>query len=116
MIREVIVNIKARPGHIAPRYPPAAEENVCTYDVSRQVGFNERIASRSGPVEHSGSVGWSSLNPVVQKAVTSIFRHIPQDRFVIPNPENPQDVETCICAVVKGLALLKRDGFPPICF
>jgi molecular chaperone DnaK (HSP70) len=58
--------------------------------------------------------GGSSLSSVVQDAVHSVFRHIPKERFFLPNPKEPQDIETCLCAVAKGLAWLRYDGFPPI--
>ncbi|MCU1284115.1 MAG: molecular chaperone DnaK [Acidobacteriales bacterium] len=58
--------------------------------------------------------GGSALSPVVQQTVVALFKHVPEDRFVLPNPSNPADVETCLCAVTKGLALLHRDGVPPI--
>jgi molecular chaperone DnaK (HSP70) len=57
--------------------------------------------------------GGTSLSPVVQNAVLAIFQHIPQDRFIVPSARNPGDVETCLCAVSKGLALLLRDGVEP---
>jgi molecular chaperone DnaK (HSP70) len=60
--------------------------------------------------------GGSSLSSVVQETILSIFRHIPQDRFFLPDPRKPEDVETCLCAVAKGLAWLRRDGFPAIDF
>jgi molecular chaperone DnaK (HSP70) len=60
--------------------------------------------------------GGTSLNREIQDAVTSIFRHIPPERFVVPDAAKPADVETCLCAVAKGLALLRRDGFPAIDF
>jgi molecular chaperone DnaK (HSP70) len=58
--------------------------------------------------------GGSSLSSAVQDTVVSVFRHIPQERFFLPDPKKPQDVETCLCAVAKGLAWLRYDGFPPI--
>jgi len=60
--------------------------------------------------------GGSSLNRAVQDGVLSIFGHIPPDRFVLPDAAKPQEVETCLCAVAKGLAWLRKDGFPPIDF
>jgi len=60
--------------------------------------------------------GGSSLNRAVQDGVLSIFSHIPPDRFILPDAAKPQDVETCLCAVAKGLAWLRREGFPPIDF
>ena len=61
------------------------------------------------------SVG-SSLSSVAQYSVLSIFRHIPEKRFFLPDPSKPEDVETCLCAVAKGLAWLGRDGVSPIDF
>jgi molecular chaperone DnaK (HSP70) len=58
--------------------------------------------------------GGTSLNKVVQNAVEALFQHIPHDRFVLPDPTNADDVETCLCAVVRGLAWLRRDGYAPI--
>jgi hypothetical protein len=60
--------------------------------------------------------GGSSLNPAVQDAVLAMFRHIPEDRFILPDSSKPEDVERCLCAVTEGLALLRRDGFEPIDF
>ena len=60
--------------------------------------------------------GGSSLSSVVQDSVLSIFRHIPKERFFLPDPGKPEEVETCLCAVAKGLAWLRRDGVPPIDF
>jgi len=60
--------------------------------------------------------GGSSLSSVVQESVLSIFRHIPEERFFLPDPRKPEDVETCLCAVAKGLAWLRWDGVPPIDF
>jgi molecular chaperone DnaK (HSP70) len=60
--------------------------------------------------------GGSSLSSVVQESVLSIFRHIPEERFFLPDPRKPEDVETCLCAVAKGLAWLRRDGVPSIDF
>jgi molecular chaperone DnaK (HSP70) len=83
------------------------------------VKITEVVMKAVGKIENIDFVvlsGGSSLNPVVQQAITSIFRHIPKERFVLPDPGSPQDVETCICAVVKRLALLRMDGFSPIDF
>ena len=60
--------------------------------------------------------GGSSLSSVVQESVLSVFRHIPEERFFLPDPRKPEDVETCLCAVAKGLAWLRRDGVAPIDF
>jgi molecular chaperone DnaK (HSP70) len=57
--------------------------------------------------------GGSSLSPVVQNSVLAMFQHIPEDRFIVPAPDNLEQVETCMCAVAKGLALLSVDGFEP---
>jgi hypothetical protein len=60
--------------------------------------------------------GGSSLNRAVQDGVLAIFSHIPQKRFILPDASKAQDVETCLCAVAKGLAWLRKDGLPPIDF
>jgi molecular chaperone DnaK (HSP70) len=60
--------------------------------------------------------GGSSLSSVVQDTILSVFGHIPQERFFLPDPRKVDDVETCLCAVAKGLAWLRRDGFPSIDF
>lgn len=60
--------------------------------------------------------GGSSLSSVVQESILSVFRHIPHERFLLPDPRKPEDVETCLCAVAKGLAWLRHDGVPPIDF
>jgi hypothetical protein len=60
--------------------------------------------------------GGSSLSSVAQDSVLSIFRHIPEKRFFLPDPSKPEDVGTCLCAVAKGLAWLRRDGASPIDF
>ncbi|MBZ5725610.1 MAG: Hsp70 family protein [Acidobacteriia bacterium] len=58
--------------------------------------------------------GGTSLNRVVQIAVQAMFQHIPIERFVLPDPTKPEDVERCLCAVVRGLAWLRHDGYTPI--
>jgi molecular chaperone DnaK (HSP70) len=58
--------------------------------------------------------GGTSLSPVVQDSIQAMFQHIPHDRFIVPDPGNPDDVEKCLCAVVRGLALLMKDGHPSI--
>jgi molecular chaperone DnaK (HSP70) len=57
--------------------------------------------------------GGTCLSPVVQRSILAMFQHIPEDRFIIPLAGNPENVETCMCAVSKGLALLASDGFTP---
>ena len=58
--------------------------------------------------------GGTSLSKAVQTSIRAMFQHIPEDRFVLPDPTKAADVETCLCAVVKGLALLHKDGYRPI--
>jgi hypothetical protein len=58
--------------------------------------------------------GGTSLNKTVQNAIEEMFEFIPHDRFVLPDPTKPQDVESCLCAVVRGLAWLRRYGYAPI--
>jgi molecular chaperone DnaK (HSP70) len=58
--------------------------------------------------------GGTSLVGPVQDGVRAMFQHIPLDRFVLPDPTKPKDVEVCFCAVARGLALLHRERFEPI--
>jgi molecular chaperone DnaK (HSP70) len=58
--------------------------------------------------------GGTSLCRPVQNSVRALFNHIPEDRFVLPDPTSQEAVEVCLCAVARGLALLHRDGFAPI--
>ncbi len=58
--------------------------------------------------------GGTSLVGAVQEGVRAMFQHIPLGRFVLPDPTKTEDVETCFCAVARGLALLHQDGFVPI--
>jgi molecular chaperone DnaK (HSP70) len=58
--------------------------------------------------------GGTSLNRGVQIAVRAMFQHIPPERFVLPDPTKSEDVERCLCAVVRGLAWLRHDGYSPI--
>lgn len=58
--------------------------------------------------------GGTSLSPVVQRVVMAMFRHVPCERFVLPDANNPANVETCLCAVAKGLAWLRKDAFLPM--
>jgi len=60
--------------------------------------------------------GGSSLTSSVQNTIENIFRHLPRSQFVVPDASKPEDVQTCLCAVAKGLAWLRKDGFPPIDF
>lgn len=77
----------------------------------------ETVVKAVGAIENIDFVvlsGGTSLNRVVQVAIEAMFQHITHERFVLPDPTKPEDVETCLCAVVKGLAWLRRDGFPAI--
>jgi molecular chaperone DnaK (HSP70) len=77
----------------------------------------ETVVKAVGAIENVEFVvlsGGTSLNRAVQIAIEAMFQHIPRDRFVVPDPSKPEDVETCLCAVVRGLAWLRRDGYPPI--
>jgi molecular chaperone DnaK (HSP70) len=56
--------------------------------------------------------GGTCLSPVVQDSILALFQHIPNDRFIVPSASKPEDVETCLCAVSKGLALLASEGYP----
>jgi molecular chaperone DnaK (HSP70) len=60
--------------------------------------------------------GGTCLSPVVQDSILALFQHIPHDRFIVPSASKQEDVETCLCAVSKGLALLASEGYsaPPI--
>lgn len=83
------------------------------------VKIAEVVIKAVGKIENIDFVvlsGGTSLNRVVQDGVLSIFRHIPPEKFIVPDPRKPDDVETCLCAVAKGLAWLRHDGFPPIDF
>jgi molecular chaperone DnaK (HSP70) len=58
--------------------------------------------------------GGASLSEVVQTAVIAMFRHLPQDQFIVPDAQDAASVQTCMCAVAKGLALLRKDAIAPI--
>jgi len=58
--------------------------------------------------------GGSSLSAVVQNSVLAMFGHLSKEQFILPDPNVRSDVESCMCAVAKGLALLRSDGFAPI--
>lgn len=58
--------------------------------------------------------GGSSLCSTVQNSVLAMFQHLGEDRFIVPDPRKADHVETCLCAVSKGLALLRSDNFAPI--
>lgn len=78
---------------------------------------SQTVTKAIGGIENVDYVvlsGGSSLNRVVQVAVQAMFQHIPIDRFVLPDPTKPEDVERCLCAVVRGLAWLRHDGYTPI--
>jgi molecular chaperone DnaK (HSP70) len=58
--------------------------------------------------------GGSSLCSTVQNSLLAMFQHLGSNKFVVPDPRKTEDVETCLCAVAKGLALLRNDDFQPI--
>jgi molecular chaperone DnaK (HSP70) len=77
----------------------------------------QTVVKAVGAIENIDFVvlsGGTSLNKVVQTSIEAMFQHIPYERFVMPDPSKQEDVETCLCAVVKGLAWLHRDGYAPI--
>ena len=39
---------------------------------------------------------------------------ISKEKFVLPDPKDRSRFESCMCAVAKGLALLRADRFVPI--
>ena len=77
----------------------------------------QTVVTAVGAIENVDFVvlsGGTSLNKVGQIGIQAMFQHIPIERFVLPDPAKAEDVETCLCAVVKGLAWLRRDGYAPI--
>jgi len=81
------------------------------------VKVSQTVTQAIGGIENVDYVvlsGGTSLNRGVQVAVRSMFQHIPFDRLVIPDPTKPEDVERCLCAVVRGLAWLRHDGYSGI--
>jgi actin-like ATPase involved in cell morphogenesis len=86
--------------------------------ITRMVAkVTQTVVKAIGAIENIDFVvlsGGTSLNRVVQTSIQAMFQHIPHERFVLPDPSNREDVETCLCAVVRGLAWLHRDGFAPI--
>jgi molecular chaperone DnaK (HSP70) len=58
--------------------------------------------------------GGASLNGEVQRTVFAMFQHLEKEQFIIPDARDKGSVETCMCAVARGLALLRRDGFAPL--
>src|ERR1035437_7342129 len=78
---------------------------------------SQTVTKAVGGIENIDFVvlsGGTSLNSVVQIAVRAMFQHIPIERFVLPDPAKPEDVERCLCAVVRGLAWLRHDEYTPI--
>lgn len=78
---------------------------------------SQTVTQAVGGIENIDYVvlsGGTSLNRGVQVAVQAMFQHIPVDRFVLPDPTKAEDVERCLCAVVRGLAWLRHDGFAAI--
>jgi molecular chaperone DnaK (HSP70) len=81
------------------------------------IAVSEVVMGAIGGVKNLDFVvlsGGTSLVGPVQDGVRAMFQHIPVERFVLPDPTKPEDVEVCFCAVARGLALLHRDGFEPI--
>lgn len=77
----------------------------------------QTIVNAVGAIENIDFVvlsGGTSLNKAVQTSILAMFQHIPPEHFVLPDSTKPADVETCLCAVVNGLALLHKDGYAPI--
>ncbi len=77
----------------------------------------QTIVKAAGAIENIDFVvlsGGTSLNTVVQTCIQAMFQHIPRERFILPDATRPEDVETCLCAVVRGLSSLHRDGYAPI--
>lgn len=77
----------------------------------------QTVVSAIGKIENIEFVvmsGGTSLNEVVKTSVLAMFRHLPHQQFVLPNAKDQSSIESCMCAVAKGLALLKADGFAPI--
>jgi len=58
--------------------------------------------------------GGTSLNRVVQTNVLAMFGHLSEKQFILPNANDDSSVESCMCAVARGLALLRAEGFAPI--
>lgn len=58
--------------------------------------------------------GGTSLNKVVQNTITAMFNHLLEDKFILPDARDPEKVKTCLCAVAKGLAMLRSDGHEPV--
>jgi molecular chaperone DnaK (HSP70) len=78
---------------------------------------SQTVTKAVGGIENIDYVvlsGGTSLNRGVQVAVRAMFQHIPVERFVLPDPTKPEDVERCLCAVVRGLAWLRHDGYTPL--
>jgi molecular chaperone DnaK len=78
---------------------------------------SQTVTKAVGGIENIDYVvlsGGTSLNRGVQVAVQAMFQHIPIDRFVLPDPTKAEDVERCLCAVARGLAWLRHDGYTAI--
>jgi molecular chaperone DnaK (HSP70) len=86
--------------------------------MTRMVSKVTQIVVRAvGAIENIDFVvmsGGASLSEVVQTAVIAMFRHLPAERFIVPDAHDAASVESCMCAVAKGLALLRKDGIAPI--
>lgn len=86
------------------------------------VKVTETLEKAVGGIGHINFVvmsGGTSLNPVVQRAVMAMFKHLSRQEFVLPDAADPASVETSLCAVARGLAWLRKDGaeemtLPPI--
>jgi molecular chaperone DnaK (HSP70) len=77
----------------------------------------ETVLRAVGNVENIDFVvmsGGTSLSRVVQSSVLAMFGHLSKEQFVLPDSSDKSSIEACMCAVAKGLALLRSDGFPAI--
>jgi molecular chaperone DnaK (HSP70) len=103
--------IMLTPGDLSMALQPIMARMVAK--VTQTIGKTKNV----GAIENVDFVvlsGGTALNKVVQNAIEAMFQHIPHDRFVLPDCTKPEDVETCLCAVVRGLAWLRRDQYAPI--
>ena len=55
--------------------------------------------------------GGSSLTNAVRNGVLSIFRHLPEQQFILPDPSKPEDIEMFSVQSPKGWRGSRRMGF-----
>jgi len=79
--------------------------------------ITQTVADAVGSIDKINFVvmsGGTSLNKVVQTSIVAMFNHLSEKEFVLPDVNDAESVRTCLCAIAKGLALLRSDGYPSV--